>query len=170
MNKITGPCVISEATLRTRDVAPAFLNALYELGDDAAHRADEIRSEYHDVFVAIQTLDSFVGDCRGDDAGCLMETLFDALDEFAPEGTYFGLHEGDGACYGFWSNAIPCEECGRDDLPLHPDNKCPDCSRWSEGEDPNGCECDNTHEQNDTVCRWCWSRGRRKWNDPEVDV
>jgi hypothetical protein len=20
------------------------------------------------------------------------------------------------------------------------------------------CECDNTHEQNDTVCRWCWAR------------
>jgi len=31
-----------------------------------------------------------------------------------------------------------------------------------------GCECDNTHEQNDTVCRWCWAHGRRKWADPEV--
>ena len=30
------------------------------------------------------------------------------------------------------------------------------------------CECDNTHQQNDTVCMWCWNRGRRKWNDPEV--
>lgn len=34
--------------------------------------------------------------------------------------------------------------------------------------DPDACECDNTHEANDTVCRWCWSHGRRKWNDPEV--
>lgn len=33
---------------------------------------------------------------------------------------------------------------------------------------PPKCECDNTHEQNDTVCRWCWAHGRRKWNDPEV--
>ena len=31
-----------------------------------------------------------------------------------------------------------------------------------------GCECDNTHQQNDTVCSWCWNRGRRKWNDPEI--
>src|ERR1035437_1840380 len=30
-----------------------------------------------------------------------------------------------------------------------------------------GCECDNTHQQNNTVCRWCWNRGRRKWNDPD---
>lgn len=39
--------------------------------------------------------------------------------------------------------------------------------------DPNGangrtsCECDNTHEANDTVCQYCWSLGRRHWNDPE---
>lgn len=32
------------------------------------------------------------------------------------------------------------------------------------------CECDNTHEQNDTVCRWCWAQGRRKPSDPEVSV
>jgi hypothetical protein len=30
------------------------------------------------------------------------------------------------------------------------------------------CECDNTHQANDTVCQWCWANGRRKWNDPEV--
>jgi hypothetical protein len=26
------------------------------------------------------------------------------------------------------------------------------------------CECDNTHEQNRTVCRHCWARGRRHPN------
>lgn len=30
------------------------------------------------------------------------------------------------------------------------------------------CECDSTHEANDTVCRWCWAHGRRHWNDPET--
>ena len=30
------------------------------------------------------------------------------------------------------------------------------------------CECDNTHQANDTVCRWCWARGRRHFNDPPV--
>lgn len=35
-------------------------------------------------------------------------------------------------------------------------------------DEPPSCECDNGHQQNDTVCRWCWNRGRRHWNDPEV--
>ncbi len=30
------------------------------------------------------------------------------------------------------------------------------------------CECDNTHQHNDTVCRWCYARGRRHFNDPAV--
>lgn len=34
-------------------------------------------------------------------------------------------------------------------------------------ETPTACECDNTHEANDTVCRYCWNRGRRRWADPE---
>src|SRR5512143_242155 len=30
------------------------------------------------------------------------------------------------------------------------------------------CECDNTHQHNNTVCRWCWARGRRHFDDPPV--
>ena len=26
---------------------------------------------------------------------------------------------------------------------------------------PDDCECDNTHEQNQTVCRYCWAQGIR---------
>lgn len=32
---------------------------------------------------------------------------------------------------------------------------------------PEACECDNTHKNNNVVCRWCWANGRRKWDDPE---
>lgn len=37
-----------------------------------------------------------------DRAGWLMEDLYDALDECAPDGHYFGAHPGDGADFGFW--------------------------------------------------------------------
>lgn len=33
---------------------------------------------------------------------------------------------------------------------------------------PAACECDNTHDQNGTVCRFCWAHGRRKPSDPEL--
>lgn len=38
----------------------------------------------------------------------------------------------------------------------------------AELEEPDGCECDKTHAMNDTVCRWCFNRGRRCWDDPAV--
>lgn len=31
-----------------------------------------------------------------------LELLEDLLNEFSPEGYYFGTHPGDGACFGFW--------------------------------------------------------------------
>lgn len=32
----------------------------------------------------------------------LLESLFDTLDSYAPEGYYFGAHPGDGSDYGYW--------------------------------------------------------------------
>jgi hypothetical protein len=34
----------------------------------------------------------------------------------------------------------------------------------TEDETPTSCECDNGHEQAETVCRYCWSRG---WRSPK---
>jgi len=36
--------------------------------------------------------------------------------------------------------------------------------------EPDGCECDNTHQAMNSVCRWCFNRGRRHWDDPEIQV
>jgi len=53
--------------------------------------------------------------------------------------------------------------------------ECPSCGAmiytgelFHEDGFPEACECDNTHTQNDTVCRWCYAHGRRKPTDPSV--
>lgn len=44
----------------------------------------------------------------------LAEDLWEAMDDIAPEGCYFGASEGDGADFGFWrtSEDLTCPECG----------------------------------------------------------
>jgi hypothetical protein len=87
-------------TLRTQDLVPVFLEAIvdtpeylqilqsniYELGvifDISASDDDERwESEYMSYF--------------------LNETLFDTLNTYAPDGYYFGAHEGDGSDFGYW--------------------------------------------------------------------
>jgi hypothetical protein len=32
-------------------------------------------------------------------------------------------------------------------------------------DEPDACECDNTHKQNGIPCRWCWQMGKRKYDD-----
>lgn len=51
-----------------------------------------------------------IADCLAEDsdwwdsveASWLLEDLFDALDNAAPDGFYFGAHTGDGSDFGFW--------------------------------------------------------------------
>lgn len=55
----------------------------------------------------IQTFDGWrEGDYWEDQASDDLHELFDILDAIAPEGCYFGAHEGDGSLYGFW----PCDD------------------------------------------------------------
>lgn len=41
---------------------------------------------------------------NSEDATILLDSLFDTLDLYAPDGYYFGAHPGDGSDYGFWKN------------------------------------------------------------------
>jgi hypothetical protein len=83
---------VSSGTLVTEELVDAFLDALDYLNPDYAK---ELRSDYDNY--APDALDEF-----------LHEKLFEALDECAPEGYYFGAHEGDGADFGFWE--VPLDE------------------------------------------------------------
>ena len=94
---LTGPWIISTGTLRPCDLAAAYLSALNCL--DAVARL----GEYDQAELA--QLANHANDCIGpepNDCGWLaLEAAEILLGELAPEGFYFGGHEGDPACIGF---------------------------------------------------------------------
>lgn len=91
---------VSHGTLRRQDLIPAFLTAIRDT------------PEYEQMIAApFGPIPAWVED-EGDDcewweseeAGFLLEELFDALDSYAPDGYYFGAHPGDGSDFGFWQS------------------------------------------------------------------
>lgn len=107
------PGSISSGTMHPRDFLPAFVGTLEGLlfvnGDHFSlpenrkerDRLNELIGEAQDCFDDDGELKS------DDDIGTegtneIMESLFDALESFAPPDHYFGSHPGDGADFGFW--------------------------------------------------------------------
>lgn len=91
---------VIHGTLRPQDLIPAFLATLRKVAP----------AEYEQlVFTPFGPIPAHVKD-EGDasawwaseEAGHLLEHLFDILDQYAPPGHYFGAHPGDGADFGFW--------------------------------------------------------------------
>lgn len=74
---------------------------------------------------------------------------------------------------GFSFENTPCPRCeGTGDepgAPIEDDGTRAICD-WCGGSGRllAHCECDNTHQANDTVCQWCYARGRRRFNDPAI--
>lgn len=92
----SGCVVVSEATLRSQDLLPKFMDALGVLDPG---RRDDIMA---DVPGSALSDESDPWWSSEDCSFLLNEELFDALNEAAPEGFCFGSNEGDGACFGFW--------------------------------------------------------------------
>ena len=88
------------ATLRSEDLIPCFLDAVREYAP----------AEYEQMMVsAFGPIPAYVEDegdsCEwwsSEDASYLLEKLFSILEGVAPDGFYFGAHEGDGSDFGFW--------------------------------------------------------------------
>jgi hypothetical protein len=91
---------VSHGTLRLQDLIPAFLDELERQHPEAHEQL---------MLMPFGPIPAYVQD-EGDDspwwdseaASNLLAQLIDALDECAPEGCYFGPHEGDGSDFGFW--------------------------------------------------------------------
>ena len=93
---------ISSGTLRTEDRLKTFAAELRMLAsrnpEDAQFQAHcRLASEAH-YLLGRDWEDEGVRE----DAGEVLNSLFDALDAYAPEGCRFGAHEGDGADFGYW--------------------------------------------------------------------
>ena len=108
---------IIHATCRPQDLIPAFLE---ELRIHDKGRSEKIFSgiawRYNETdpsCISYAAEDRYVDGIENDDdhpwwnseeASWVLEELFDALNEHAPEGCYFGAHEGDGSDFGFWEH------------------------------------------------------------------
>lgn len=98
MSAILVGTVIS-GTLRPQDLIPEFFNELKRVDMDAY--AQTIMNNYRvPAYVFDEGNDSEWWD--SEDAMWMLESLIDALNDAAPEGYYFGAHEGDGADFGWW--------------------------------------------------------------------
>ena len=90
---------ISHGTLRTCDLLPVFLDAVEQFAP-AHHEALMVQPFSFIPDYVQDEEDSEWWD--SDEAAEKLEQLTEILQENAPEGTYFGAHEGDGSEFGFW--------------------------------------------------------------------
>ena len=89
---------VSHGTMREEDLIPAFLDVVrrYDKGAYAEYEEQQVTEMLNDTFWS------------SEEAGWVLEDLFNAMEEIAPEWHYFGSHPGDGCDYGFWLH----EDCG----------------------------------------------------------
>lgn len=110
---------VISGTMNPKDLIPAFLRGLDHFG--SAHLPDLNDSplcalldrNFQWIEEESSDLDAIEKYLSGKDCQWDLEALFDALDDLAPEYSYFGTHEGDGSDYGFW----PDFECIERELP-----------------------------------------------------
>jgi len=93
---------LSHATMRPQDLIPTFMDALKRLWHN---RWLDLLCEYPALRKAVEEFDEKDPWFESEEAVRLLnEDIYNALDECAPEGCYFGSHPGDGSDYGFWPN------------------------------------------------------------------
>jgi hypothetical protein len=88
---------VSHGTLRESDLISRFLSKLDSCNPSESKK---LRKDYG--IRSNTNIEKWVKK-NPDDAGYLLnDELFEALQEVAPPGHYFGAHEGDGSDFGFW--------------------------------------------------------------------
>lgn len=99
---------ISHGTMRLEDLIPCFLGELDRLREArsfAEHRlgdAERYGIEDDQLGEIERRMTSGGIYFESEEAEWDLIILIDMLEDFAPEGHYFGAHEGDGSDYGYW--------------------------------------------------------------------
>ncbi len=88
---------VSHGTMRNEHLIPAFIEELNRINPEIAQA---LLNRFGIGSGPTTGTDEFY---ESEEAGELVDQLFDTLDGFAPEGMYFGALEGDGSDYGFWN-------------------------------------------------------------------
>lgn len=86
---------VSSATIRPKDLIPAFISAIRTIDTT-------IESQLSSSLDYIENEMSKEGYFKSEDSQYDLDWLFDVLDSYAPDDFYFGAHPGDGSNYGFW--------------------------------------------------------------------
>lgn len=99
---------VSEGTMRSEDLIPAFLDVLQEYDGETY---DAIMAEFPLLSDGIDADDWDSAD--PEELGELTDRLFDLLGELAPPYAYFGASVGDGSDYGYWPSLDVLEDDAR---------------------------------------------------------
>jgi hypothetical protein len=145
---------ISQATLITEDLIERFVDFLTDetafLEEDHITKLLGIMYDWKMVFEKHYHGDRNRTEVETDLAYILNEDLMNLMDDIAPEGCYFGAHEGNDSDFGFWEHADGAEIQLRDFTRE-------DWMNWGgcDGEHPrigeirvDTCECDIVADKN----------------------
>lgn len=89
---------VSCGTMREEDLIPDFLQELRQHKGEATFRRSHHAGLCRDIARRMESEEYY----ESGDAGYDLESLFDALGEYAGPYFYFGAHPGDGSDYGYW--------------------------------------------------------------------
>ncbi len=107
-----GVCgTVSAGTLRAEDLLPRLARALGALLEARSTERESARSarerKLAEVDVAeIEQRFEVSGYFESEDAAEDLDWLVDRLNDYAPEGHWFGAHPSDGADFGFWPSEL----------------------------------------------------------------
>lgn len=89
---------VSEGTLRDEDLLSVFVDTINAIYDANETSPDEDLQALLDKAADLDVED----DEQRDEISDVIDELTAELDKLAPEGCAFGVHEGNGALFGFW--------------------------------------------------------------------